>query len=93
MKRMLLFPIAIFLLGAGAPSHSAGEATNGKNKDAYVIVTDTESNPEELFERYPEISASWDELARFNLLKGRHPYERPGVTRSKANVPTKVLVV
>ena len=71
MKRMLFFPIVIFLLGAGGPSHSAGEATNGKSKDAYVIVTDTESNPEELFQRYPEISASWDELARFNLLKGR----------------------
>ncbi len=48
MKRMLLLPIAIFLLGAGGRSHSAGETTNGKNKDAYVIVTDTESNPEEL---------------------------------------------
>ena len=78
MKRTLLFPIATCLLGLGGPILSGEESTNGKKKDAYVIVTETESNPEELFKRYPEISGSWEELAKFNLLKGRGtPIEMP----------------
>jgi hypothetical protein len=53
-------------------SHTAEKSSNGGKQEAYVIVTDSEANPEALFERYPEIAGSWEELAKFNLLR------RPG---------------
>jgi len=73
MTRMLILSFILPLLGAGeTPPPAEESATEKKNEGGYVILTDSESDPEELFRRYPEIAGSWSELARFNLLR------RPG---------------
>jgi len=56
---------------AARPATESADSED-KEETSYLILTDSESTPEELFKRYPELASSWEELARFNLLK------RPG---------------
>ena len=78
MTRLLLVSMVLLLLGAPLRAMEAAgpgtESADSKDKKdtPYVILTDSESSPDELFQRYPELASSWDELARFNLLR------RPG---------------
>ena len=71
---------------------AAEESSDSKKKEeAYVILTDSESTPDELFQRYPELSSSWDELARFNLLRRPRtvievPREMFGADRTLAKI-------
>ena len=78
MTRILLFSMVLTLLGAPLrameatrPAEESADS-RGKKEASYVILTDSESSPDELFQRYPELASSWEELARFNLLR------RPG---------------
>lgn len=65
---MSLIPLSVLLMGAADESDSKKENTD--TNDAYVLIlTPSDSNPDGVLERYPEISVSWDELARFNLLR------------------------
>lgn len=66
--RTLLTGALVLTLGAQVVEAAGNE---DKKESTYVILTDAETSPEELFRRYPELTSSWDELARFNLL--RHP--------------------
>lgn len=75
MTRFVLVFMSLSILGAVAAARPAEESSDKKDqKDAYVIITTSESSPEELFRQYPELASSWDELARFNLLRS------PGTT-------------
>jgi len=57
------------LLGAEAPS---------KNPSPYVVlVTEGDGTVQAVFDRYPELRGSWEELARFNLLRAGRPLEIP----------------
>ena len=57
------------MLGAEAPS---------KNPSPYVVlVTEGDGTVQAVFERYPELRGSWEELARFNLLRPGRPIEIP----------------
>lgn len=50
--------------------HSAGANDSRKAAEPYVILlTGDESSPEKVLKRYTEISASWPEVAAFNLLR------------------------
>jgi hypothetical protein len=63
---MSLLPFSVLLMGAADESDS----TKNKTDDAYVLIlTPSDSNPDGILERYPEITASWEDLARFNLLR------------------------
>ena len=64
-RTLLVSTILPLLMGATAESPD----TKKKEDTHYVILTEAESNPDELFRRYPELASSWDELARFNLLR------------------------
>jgi hypothetical protein len=69
-----LLPLSVLLMGA-AEEKSATKKTDSED-DAYVLIlTSSESNPEGILERYPEIETSWEELARFNLLRSGNPIE------------------
>jgi hypothetical protein len=64
------------IVGAMAAARPTEETADkkGRTDTSYVIITQSESSPEDLFRRYPELLSSWDELARFNLLRS------PGTT-------------
>ncbi|MGH9461783.1 MAG: FecR domain-containing protein [Vicinamibacteria bacterium] len=75
MTRIVLVLMTLPTLAAVAAARPAEESSDKKDhKETYVIMTSSESSPEELFRRYPELASSWDELARFNLLRS------PGTT-------------
>jgi hypothetical protein len=55
----------------------SAEAT-GKNPAPYVVVvTESDGTVQAVFDRYPELRGSWEELARFNLLRAGRPIEIP----------------
>lgn len=60
-----------FLLGLVASAGYAG--AESARKDAappyVVLVTEEDNSAESLFRRYPELRGSWEELAKFNLLR------------------------
>jgi hypothetical protein len=51
---------------------------NPQNRAPYVVlVTEGDSTAEAIFRRYPELKGSFEELARFNLLRSGNPIEIP----------------
>jgi hypothetical protein len=68
----MTFPM-LAAVAAGRPAEESSDKKDQK-ETSYIIITSSESSPEELFRQYPELATSWDELARFNLLRS------PGTT-------------
>jgi hypothetical protein len=71
----------IFLAAAGSwllsQASAAGAETPAKIRETYVVLSEGEGSVQAVFDRYPELRASREELARFNLLRGGHPIEIP----------------
>jgi hypothetical protein len=71
---MSLIPLSVLLMGAADESEST--KSTKKADDSYVVIlTSSDSAPEGVLERYPEITAAWDDLAQFNLLRSGTPIE------------------
>ena len=79
MTRIVLVFMTLPILAAAARPAEESSDKKDQKETSYVIITSSESSPEELFRRYPELASSWDELARFNLL--RSPGTTIGVPR------------
>jgi len=63
----------------------------GPDREPYaVVLTENDSSAQALFERYPELSGSWDELATFNLLETGRVLEIPKAMLSSDGVLAKV---
>jgi hypothetical protein len=56
---------------------TAGAETPAKIRETYVVLSEGEGSVQAVFDRYPELRTSWEELAKFNLLRGGHPIEIP----------------
>jgi hypothetical protein len=81
--------LSVLLMGAA----EKGDSTKNPKSpdDSYrLILTRSDSSPEVFFERYPEITTSWDDLARFNLLRSGNPIEIKREMLSKDQVLVKV---
>jgi hypothetical protein len=60
----------------GAADESGSTKGTKKADDSYVVIlTSSDSHPEGVLERYPEVTATWDDLAQFNLLRSGTPVE------------------
>lgn len=74
-----------------ASSAAAGPESKPKTEDGFVVVmTEDESSAKALFDRYPEMSGSWEELAKFNLLRTGHVIEIPRHMLSSDGMLVKV---
>lgn len=70
--------IAWFLFfAATATAGPEAKPSRHDGDDFVVVVTEHDSSARALLERYPEVSASWEELAKFNLLRSGHVIEIP----------------
>jgi hypothetical protein len=92
----MLKPSLLFVLFVGvilfAPTIAAVTVTlNEHDNDGFVVVmTEDDSSARALFDRYPEMSGSWEELAKFNLLRSGHLIEIPRHMLSSDRMLTKV---
>jgi len=69
---------ALAVWGLASISIFAEAGENGDHRDPYVVlVTEGDSTVQAVFQRYPELKGSWEELARFNLLRSGHVIEIP----------------
>ena len=80
-SRKTTFAFALGFLAWLAPLASAGllgaEAPR-KNPSSYVVlVTEGDGTVQAVFDRYPELRGSWEELAKFNLLRAGRLIEIP----------------
>ena len=92
LRWSLLFVSATLLAPAvvGANEKKATLAT-GEDSDGFVVLmTEDDSSAQALFDRYPEVSGSWEELAKFNLLRSGHVIEIPRHMLSSDGVLAKV---
>ncbi len=55
-----------------------------------VVMTEDDTSTQALFDRYPEVSGSWEELAKFNLLRSGHAIEIPRQLLSSDGILAKV---
>jgi hypothetical protein len=74
---------------------AADESGSTKNKkspdDSYMLIlTRSDSSPDAVYERYPEITTSWEDLARFNLLRSGGPIELKREMLAKDQVLVKI---
>jgi hypothetical protein len=92
-RRTVVSTLLALATVAGAASGSE-TPDKGRKKDApspyVVLATETDDSIRALFERYPELSGSWEELARFNLLRTGHPIEIPDSMLDSRGVLAKV---
>ena len=87
---LLLMAILFAATVAGASEKKAARAGD-ENEDGFVVImTDEDSSAQALFDRYPEMSGSWDELAKFNLLRSGYVIEIPRHMLSSDGVLAKV---
>lgn len=64
---------------------------NRTEQEPYVVlVTDGDSTVQAIFQRYPELKGSWEELARFNLLRSGNAIEIPKEMLTTDGVLAKV---
>jgi hypothetical protein len=63
---------ALLPLGLGA-----AEAPEKSETPYVVVVTEGDGTVQSIFNRYPELRTSWEELARFNLLRAGETIEIP----------------
>jgi hypothetical protein len=81
MRSSLCFAGALlFTTAIAARSETNRREENPSNQDGdrfVVVMTEEDSSAEAVFERYPEVSGSWEELAKFNLLRSGHVIEIP----------------
>lgn len=53
------------------------EDTRAQREPYVVLVTEKDSTVQAIFNRYPELKGSWEDLARFNLLRSGNAIEIP----------------
>lgn len=67
-------PVLAWVVSAGV----LGAEPPRKNPSPYVVlVTEGDGTVQAVFDRYPELRGSWEELARFNLLRAGRTIEIP----------------
>ncbi|GMR22036.1 MAG: FecR domain-containing protein [Acidobacteriota bacterium] len=74
---------------AGAPE-TTKPVTEHDDDGFVVVMTEEDSSTQALFDRYPEMSGSWEELAKFNLLRSGHLIEIPRHMLSSDGMLAKV---
>ena len=89
MKLSLLFVGASLFAttAAGAPETKAATEDDA---GFVVVMTEDDSSAQALFDHYPEMSGSWEELAKFNLLRSGHVIEIPRHMLSSDGMLAKV---
>ena len=95
LKPSLLFVGAtLFATLVSAPETKAvteyDDDDDGGGDEFVVVMTGDDSSVQALFDRYPEISGSWEELAKFNLLRSGHVIEIPRHMLSSDGILAKV---
>lgn len=85
-KSIRAIQLSIVLLSAGVLATQSALAEDDKaegndTKSYVVLMTQDDASVEALFERYPELAGSWEELAKYNLL-------RSGI---RIEIPTEML--
>lgn len=75
---------------AAAPETKPVTVTEHDDDGFVVVMTEDDSSAQALFDRYPEMSGSWEELAKFNLLRSGHLIEIPRHMLSSDGMLTKV---
>jgi hypothetical protein len=74
----LAFTLTMTMTLASTLAGAAEAGGNGEKVEPYVVlVTEGDSTVQAVFRRYPELKASWEELARFNLLRSGNAIEVP----------------
>jgi FecR protein len=69
---------AIAVLGLAAMTTFAEAEATRTNQEPYVVlVTEGDSTAQAVFQRYPELKGSWEDIARFNLLRSGNAIEIP----------------
>ena len=70
--------VTLFATTIAAAPETKPVTVNEHDDDGFVVVTTPDdSSARALFDRYPELSGSWEELAKFNLLRSGHSIEIP----------------
>jgi hypothetical protein len=90
MKSRFWIAWALVATGAAASGSEKKSATDPDQQTFVVVMTEDDTSTQALFERYPEVSGSWEELAKFNLLRSGHALEIPGHLLSTDGVLAKV---
>ncbi len=84
----------VFALGALAWVASGGllcaESPRKTASPYVVLVTEGDGTVQAVFDRYPELRGSWEELARFNLLRAGAPIEIPAAMLDSPGTLAKV---
>ena len=83
--------VTLFAATIAAAPETKPVTVNEHDDDSFVVVTTPDdSSARALFDRYPEMSGSWEELAKFNLLRSGHSIEIPRHMLSSDGMLTKV---
>lgn len=90
MKSRLWIACALLSAAAVAAGSEKNSSTNRDRDPFVVVVTEDDTSTQALFERYPEVSGSWEELAKFNLLRSGQALEIPSHLLSSDGVLAKV---
>ncbi len=77
-SRTTSFAFALGVLAWVASAAFLGAEGPRKDPSPYVVlVTEGDGTVQAVFERYPELRGSWEEIAKFNLLRAGQPIEIP----------------
>lgn len=89
--------LALFAASTEASAWPRSEKTGTEPEDPgqssppfVVLMTEDDASVQALFERYPELKGSWEELAKFNLLRPGHAVEIPSDMLESSGVLAKV---
>ncbi len=74
----------------GAGPRPATEEESGSSSPFVVLMTEDDASVQSLFARYPELKGSWEELAKFNLLRPGYAVEIPSDMLDSGGVLAKV---
>lgn len=85
-----LFVGATLFATTVAGTHETKPVTEHDDDGFVVVMTKEDSSTQALFDRYPEVSGSWEELAKFNLLRAGQLIEIPRHMLSSEGMLAKV---